>query len=257
VSTEIGLRNIETVRAGERVWAYDHLTGEWRLARVIDQFTHVHDGELVRVSVAGDVIESTPHHPYWVERGEDLDARPRPEHVPENPAGYTGIGRWVDAADVRTGDVLRLRSGELVPIVSVEVRRWRGRVYNFHVEELQCYAVGGAMVLVHNNSHTPHDIVTGPSANKDIPWVGKPNSILEHHRPDGGKHVGYYDDQGRLFSRADYGQVKPHNKICLGPDGKALPHEHRYDYSEKGPTKQWYREIDTHGMPVGPWILEK
>jgi hypothetical protein len=133
VSTEIGLRNIESVRAGERVWAYE-------------QFTHVHDGELVRVTVAGDVIESTPHHPYWVERGADLDARPRPEHVPENPAGYTGIGRWVDAADVRTGDVLRLRSGELVPIGSVEVRRWRGRVYNFHVEGLQCYAVGDAMV---------------------------------------------------------------------------------------------------------------
>jgi Pretoxin HINT domain len=109
-------------------------------------------GNLVSVTVAGEVIKSTGHHPWWVIRGEGLSGRPKPDHVPGNPDGYGGSGRWVDAIDLRVGDVLLLRSGEHAAISSLVVHYTRLTVYNFHVEELNCYAVGIAQILVHNNS---------------------------------------------------------------------------------------------------------
>ncbi len=148
VGTEHGPRPIQDVRASDRVWAFDLAADEWKLRQVIETYQHEHVGNLV----AGEVIESTGHHPWWVVRGEDLRERPQPEHVPFNPDGYNGAGRWVDAIDLRVGDVLLLRSGNEAAIIQLIVRQARLPVYNFQVEELHCYAVGHAQVLVHNNS---------------------------------------------------------------------------------------------------------
>lgn len=104
------------------------------------------------MTVAGEIIESTGHHPWWVVRGDGLAGRPQPEHVPGNPPAYRGEGRWVDAIDLRVGDVLLLRSGEVAAITGLVVRHARLPVYNFQVEDLHCYAVGHAQILVHNNS---------------------------------------------------------------------------------------------------------
>ncbi len=152
VGTEHGPRPIQDVRAEDRVWAFDLITGEWKLRRVMETYRHDHDGDVVAATVAGEVVESTGHHPWWVVRGEGLGGRPQPEHVPGNPAAYNSEGRWVDAIDLRVGDVLLLRSGEQAAITEPVVRHARQPVYNFHVEELHCYAVGHAQILVHNNS---------------------------------------------------------------------------------------------------------
>jgi hypothetical protein len=61
-------------------------------------------------------------------------------------------GRWVLARDLRAGDEVLLRDGEVVPLESVRLDEVEERVYNFHVEELQNYAVGGCGVLVHNTN---------------------------------------------------------------------------------------------------------
>jgi hypothetical protein len=106
---------------------------------------------MVLVTFSGAGVLSTCHHPWWVIRGEALAARPQPEHVPDNPKGFRGDGRWVDAIDLRVGDRLLLRSGEQSPITELTIQPTSDRVYNLHVEELHCYAVGIAQVLVHNN----------------------------------------------------------------------------------------------------------
>ncbi|VTR98885.1 rhs repeat-associated core domain-containing protein : YD repeat protein OS=Isosphaera pallida (strain ATCC 43644 / DSM 9630 / IS1B) GN=Isop_2419 PE=4 SV=1: RHS_repeat: PT-HINT [Gemmata massiliana] len=152
VGTEHGLKPIQDVRAADRVWAFDLVVGEWKLRQVIETYRHEHDGDMVTATVAGEMIESTGHHPWWVARGEGLRGRPQPEHVPDNPDGYDRGGRWVDAIDLRVGDVLLLRSGEEAAITELVARHAKLPVYNFHVEELHCYAVGRAQILVHNNS---------------------------------------------------------------------------------------------------------
>ncbi len=56
----------------------------------------------------------------------------------------------------------------------------------------------------------------------------------------------------------DYGQQSTHKQIGLGADGRAEPHEHKFEYNDKGqPIGKYYRQIDKNGKPVGKWISEK
>ncbi|MDH5180069.1 MAG: RHS repeat protein [Gammaproteobacteria bacterium] len=102
---------------------------------------------------------------------------------------------------------------------------------------------------------TPHTRVTG-GKEVNAPKTSQPNSIHEHTRPDGSKSVTYYDEKGRMFSREDYGQQRTHGQLGRGPDGRSVPHEHRVDYSDKGPIGKRYRELDSRGKPVGPWYSD-
>jgi hypothetical protein len=152
VATEHGPMPIQDVAAKDKVWAFDHVAGVWKLCCVTETYRHEYDGDMVAVTVADEVIEATRHHPFWVVRGEALAGRPQPEHVPDAPAGSRLSGRWVDAGDLRVGDTLLLRSGEQAPVTRLVVRQTQQPVYNFQVEGLHCYTVGGCEVLVHNNS---------------------------------------------------------------------------------------------------------
>lgn len=84
--------------------------------------------------------------------GERLLNRPRADHVPEAPKSSVIPGRWVDAADLVLGDALLLRGGRTARVSRVVKRQVELPVYNFHVDELQCYAVGNSGILVHNDS---------------------------------------------------------------------------------------------------------
>jgi RHS repeat-associated protein len=152
VGTEYGLRPIQDVQASDKVWAFDLMANTWKLRHVIETYQHEHFGDLVTATVAGEELKSTGHHPWWVIRGDGLARRPQPDHVPGNPEGYCGSGRWVDAIDLRVGDVLLLRSGEQASITSLVIRHAQLQVFNFQVDELHCYAVGENQILVHNNS---------------------------------------------------------------------------------------------------------
>jgi RHS repeat-associated protein len=152
VGTPAGLRLIEAIRAGEEVWAFDLVASRWRPCRVAHVFRRPYQAELVLITVAGETIESTYRHVYWVSAGEDLLDRPRLAHLPSAPEGATTPGRWVDAVDVRVGDGMLLRDGRTAAVQSVQCRPLRGDVYNLEVDDLHCYAVGGAGVLVHNVS---------------------------------------------------------------------------------------------------------
>jgi hypothetical protein len=85
-----------------------------------------------------------------VVRGEGLARRPLPERLEAYEAGGRQQGRWVLARDLRKGDAVLLRRGEVVALGSVRLEEVQERVYNFHVAGLQNYAVGGPGVLVHN-----------------------------------------------------------------------------------------------------------
>jgi hypothetical protein len=152
VATEAGLRPIETVREGERVWAKDLRDGQWKLRHVLQTFERMNDGVLLSLKVAREEIRVTPGHPFWVVEGQDLQSRPWPAHVGAPLAVSQLPGRWVDAGELRVGDVLYLKSGALEAIEQIERHEVWEKVYNFQVEELECYAVGACEVLVHNAS---------------------------------------------------------------------------------------------------------
>ncbi len=152
VSAENGLRPIQSMRAGEKVWAYDLVADTWALRRIVETYEHEYEGDLIELTIAGEIVEATGNHPFWVVDGEGLDRRSRPEHVPAAPPDARAPGRWVDAAGLTTGDVLLLQSGLRTPVTAVLARQIRQPVYNFQVEELHTYAVGKCQVLVHNKA---------------------------------------------------------------------------------------------------------
>lgn len=125
------------------------------LRNVVETYQTDYVGEKVRFSVAGEWVESTKHHPVWVVEGEALEDRPKPDHVRQAELeieSATVPGRWVDAGDLRVGDVLLKRSGERVAIEALQLQLIVAKVYNFQVEQLHNYAVGLNGLLVHNNA---------------------------------------------------------------------------------------------------------
>lgn len=152
VDTESGHKEIQTVAAGEKVWAYDVVSSDWRLCRVLQTFERDYDGDSVFITVDGETIESTFRHPYWVVEGKGLDDRPLLDHHAAIPENATTRGRWVDAGDLQAGDILLLRDGRQMPVTSISTKPVVQKVYNFEVEELHNYAVGNVGILVHNNN---------------------------------------------------------------------------------------------------------
>ena len=151
VATSDGLRPIESIRAGDQVWAFDHVAGKWVLEDVLANFVHDdYHADLVHVTVGGDTIQGTMLHPFWVISGKDLDERTIRSHLEPPPEGSQIPGRWVDATDLKIGDQLLLRDGSQGVIENVRHEHVNTTVYNFAVADLRCYAVGQHQILVHN-----------------------------------------------------------------------------------------------------------
>ena len=152
VATESGPKSIESIRSGERVWSHDVRTGAWMLCEVQETFERHYDGHSVLITVGDETVEATLLHPFWVVSGKSLDSRPFRDHHHTVPKDAITPGRWVDAGDLRIGDLLLLRNGERLPIRSVHIQPYHDTVYNFEVANLHNYTVGNLRILVHNDN---------------------------------------------------------------------------------------------------------
>lgn len=131
VATETGLRPIESIEVGERVWARNEHTGEDALARVVQRFV-TPDSPVIGVDiplglVGHELLRVTENHRFYVpDRGwvpaRELDGSYLVSIVPRGPPLASAVESW----------------GE------------RTTVYNIEVEDLHTYFVGEARVLVHN-----------------------------------------------------------------------------------------------------------
>ncbi|MDX1962863.1 MAG: polymorphic toxin-type HINT domain-containing protein [Pirellulales bacterium] len=156
INTSAGLKPVEAIIAGDVVHGLNLLTGLWESCAVTNTRSLNYSGKLVRLTIDGETLRATAHHPFWVVRGEDLDRRPPPEHCPALPEGAAIIGRWVDAAYLLPGDVLLTRSGAAAVksqecvLRAIALEDALCQVYNFTVDDLHSYTVGHGEVLVHN-----------------------------------------------------------------------------------------------------------
>jgi hypothetical protein len=160
---------------------------------------------------------------------------------------------WIPAGDLQLDEVVRTLNGHSTLTARTQ-HPTRETVFNLEVHRSHAYHVSELGVLAHNTGFqcpTPtQHTVTASRPGK----TGPPNSIHEQVRPDGGRSITYFDDQGRAFSREDFGQLRPHKTAGLGPNGRAVPHEHKTEFSKHGPVGQFYRLLDDFGNPIGPWI---
>jgi hypothetical protein len=168
VHTPEGRKAIEQIAVGDRVWSYDHRQLRWVERRVLEVFRHQNQGAMATVRVNDETIRATGGHPFWVLDGEGLAERRLPERISAYEAGGQQPGRWVLAIDLRAGDKILRRDGEVSALDSVEVDEAEETVYNFRVFELENYAVGTCGILVHNQNEG------GPNA----PKGGEPNFTI-------------------------------------------------------------------------------
>lgn len=157
VLTGCGPFPIETIQTGDTVLAYDFTTQNWLPAFVEKPLVHDYDGLIYTIAVAGEKIEVTAGHPFWVADGCELSLRPESGHIYENERGLTYAGRWVDSQDLRPGDTLLLTTGQTAPISAISARPAKIKVYNLTVAQYHNYAVTASGVLVHNKAlHSPY-----------------------------------------------------------------------------------------------------
>ena len=156
IATEEGDEPIEDVKEGDLVYSEDPETGEIALKRVVRTFVNQTE-DLVHVSIDGQVITTTQEHPFW------------------NPR----CG-WTDAGDLRAGDELLLRSGEVVVIEAIwyEILDIPVTVYNFEVEDFHTYFVSSSGILVHNKAMKSKAPNMGDALIKDLQKLPK-NKIKE------------------------------------------------------------------------------
>jgi tetratricopeptide (TPR) repeat protein len=143
VHTAAGLRPIETIRAGDRVWACEPTSGRWGLQRVTAALRVVHDGEFLRVRAGSTVVVATASHPFWVRSRQGVE------------------GGWVEAGNLRVGDVLLDRCGAPIAIAALDRYAGRGPVFTLQVEKAHTFAVGPAGLLVHNHCKFPPGLLRG------------------------------------------------------------------------------------------------
>ncbi|MEU5050435.1 polymorphic toxin-type HINT domain-containing protein [Streptomyces sp. NPDC021096] len=127
-------RPIEDIRIGDRVVATDPERGQTDARPVTNLFTTEDDKDFTRVTVATSqgpaTITATANHPFWA----------------------TDRKQWVDAGELRAGNVLRTPAGSGLAVTAVVNYHKRQRTHDLTVGDFHTYyvGVGTADALVHN-----------------------------------------------------------------------------------------------------------
>ncbi|MCP5486989.1 MAG: Hint domain-containing protein, partial [Spirochaetales bacterium] len=145
VLTPSGYVAIEEIQAGDTVRAFDETTGKLTWSRVTQTFVRQTD-QIYAIHVPGDVIETTWSHPFYVLRTRGNASR-----------DFERAGEWVEAKNLRAGDMLLNASGDVVVIQRVAIQMRTETVYNFEVEGQHTYFVSRGEVLVHNADYAVSD----------------------------------------------------------------------------------------------------
>ncbi|MFC3743450.1 RHS repeat-associated core domain-containing protein [Paractinoplanes deccanensis] len=126
---------IEKVEPGDTVRATDPETGETEAEQVTHTIRTDDDKQFVDVTVteadgSSSTITTTEHHPFWSETRK----------------------QWVDAGDLREGELLRTAAGTYVQLSAVRSYDHKEITYDLTVDGPHTYYVlaGAASVLVHN-----------------------------------------------------------------------------------------------------------
>lgn len=125
IAVKDGHKNIEDIKVGDLVWAYNEATGENDLKPVVETMQNEVD-TTVKITLGEDVIESTIEHPFYTRKG------------------------WKDVGDLTTQDELKTKEGKWEQIKALKYLFDKKKVYNFEVADLHTYFVGVWEWVVHN-----------------------------------------------------------------------------------------------------------
>ena len=136
-------KNIEDIEVGDLVYSYDTATGEYEYKEVTDTFVrrsdHINYLTIQDENGNEQTLETTNGHPFWVVSDEpDLSraASSYSDGMYHGELGVTENGYWVEAKDLRVGDVFLGADGKLSTLTNVVRIEQNGGidVFNFSVE---------------------------------------------------------------------------------------------------------------------------
>lgn len=127
VVTEAGVKPISEVGLYDKVLAYDEVTGEIGYYPVLAVWAH-EDPIVVELTLDGEVVETTPEHPF-----------------------YTAAGEWVAADSLQVGDEIRQADWAVGTVEAITFTHQPQLMYNFTVATAHTYFVGDRAWLVHNS----------------------------------------------------------------------------------------------------------
>ena len=127
VLTEHGIKKIEEIKAGDKIYGYDEIKKENILKSVQAVYLHTTD-VLVKIKTKKDILFTTPEHPFYVN------------------------GQYILAGFLNTNMKLTDFEGKEVGIKEIEIIKYQKeqKVYNFSVEGTRNYYVGKQGLLNHN-----------------------------------------------------------------------------------------------------------
>ena len=130
IVTKAGMKPIENMKAGDKVWSYNEKIRKEELNTVLDAFLSGYTDKIVEIKAGGELIEATEEHPFYVNN------------------------KWVKAIDLKQGTILTTKDGMKIKVDRVKVvkKRIKVPVYNFTVDKVHSFYVSKAKVLVHNFS---------------------------------------------------------------------------------------------------------
>jgi len=164
VKTPSGYRNIEDIRAGDKVLSYNETTKRLQVQTVAQTFIRKTDRIYTLVYDTGTKLQTTATHPFYIEgkgwvKAADL-------HLGDDSL----LSREVSQLDVYGGARLQnvsYRQSKQGVIVSITVEDRAETVYNFEVNETHTYLVGDADVVVHNAQGYAAEAPVDPMQNAD------------------------------------------------------------------------------------------
>ena len=132
ILTAGGLVAIENIKAGDKVISRNPETFEVEEKTVVETYVR-ETTELVRLKINGEIIKTTPDHPFYVK-----------------DVGFVGAG------ELYIGDKLLDSKGNilLVEDMKLETTEIPTPVYNFQVEDFHTYHVGENGIWVHNAEYS-------------------------------------------------------------------------------------------------------
>lgn len=129
VITPNGFVNIEDLKVGDSVYSRNEKTDEIEIKKVLQTFESDYEFDTLRIFTKDSSVEATLNHKFYEKNKE-----------------------WIEAKELKVGDILVNNSNEELEIIKIENIKSEGvqKVYNLEVEDNHNYFVGFDCVLVHN-----------------------------------------------------------------------------------------------------------
>jgi len=165
ITTSEGMEPISQIEEGDWVLAFDELSEDTGYFPVVARWEHK-DLWTVELTIDGEVVETTPEHPFFVfEHG------------------------WVAAGDLWQGAQIIEADGELGIVEDAWIVYRPQSMYNLTVAEAHTYFVGNQQMLVHNAC----PIRKPTDSHHLIPNSAKDHDIIQYASSGGWEHNAPYN----------------------------------------------------------------